>query len=260
MGVQFKGVRAVMKGALQLVYPPQCMGCGETVGETGALCPGCWNDTGFIVGICCDLCGAPLPDDGSRPDAAGARLSDAEGARCDECLRAARPWVRGRAALVYRGTGRRLVLALKHGDRLDIAAPLGDWLARTSAPLIAPDTLVVPVPLHLRRLFHRRYNQAELLARRIARAHGLPLRADLLFRTRATPPQDHRPLAERFANLEGALRVRPRELSRIAGRPVLLVDDVMASGATLTAAAGALIAQGAGPVSVAVLARAVKEA
>ena len=162
-------------------------------------------------------------------------------------------------AALYSGTGRRLVLALKHGDRPDLAPALATWLARAASPLIGPDTVVAPIPLHLRRLLKRRYNQAALISGRVARAHGVLHLPDLLIRRRHTPGQDHRGVGDRFANVAGALGVNPRRMAALAGRPVLLVDDVMASGATLSAAADALLAAGSGPVSVAVLARAVKD-
>lgn len=245
-----------MKGALRLVYPPQCMGCGETVAQTGALCPACWREADFISGAGCYACGAPVPDGG---DAVDARHSAAPALICNECLATPRPWQRGRAALTYRGTGRQLALMLKHGDRLDIAASLGQWVAAAAEPLVQDGMLVVPIPLHPMRLFKRRYNQAQLLARPVARAHGLKLLAHLLYRTRHTPPQDHRKAHERFANLDGAFALQPRYRSLIQGRPILLVDDVMASGATISTAAACLTNAGAGPISIAVLARAVKE-
>ncbi|MFC3629049.1 double zinc ribbon domain-containing protein [Paracoccus angustae] len=242
-----------MKGALRLLYPPQCVSCGAPVaGEgPGQLCPACFSETRFITGAACTRCGVPLPDDGTG--AGDPALT------CDDCLSIARPWQHGRAAVVYSGAGRRLVLALKHGDRPDLAPALAAWLARAAGPLIRPDTIVAPVPLHLRRLLKRRYNQAALISGRVARAHGAAHLPDLLVRRRHTPGQDHRGVGDRFANIAGALAVNPRRKSQAAGRPVLLVDDVMASGATLAAAADALLAAGSGPVSVAVLARAVKD-
>lgn len=244
-----------MKGALRLLYPPQCVACGAPVagsgGDPGQLCPDCFSDTRFVTGAACARCGVPLPDDGSG--AADPWLA------CDDCLRMARPWVRGRAAMVYAGAGRRLVLALKHGDRPDLAPALASWLARAAAPLIEAETIVAPIPLHLRRLLKRRYNQAALISGRVARAHRVDHLPDLLLRRRHTPGQDHGTLDERFANVTGALAVNPRRLAAVAGRPVLLVDDVMASGATLTTAAETLLVAGSGPVSVAVLARTVKD-
>ncbi len=252
MGLQDKGLRSLIKGALRLVYPPQCLCCGESTAEEGALCGICWRETHFISGTCCNDCGAPLPDNG---DPAGRALA----LRCDDCRSSRRPWQAARAAFIYLGAGRRLVLAFKHGDRVDLAPALGDWLAKAAAPLIVPDMIVVPIPVHPRRLIRRKYNQSALLAKRVARVHGLTYRPDLLRRIRHTPSQDHKSVSDRFANLRDALAV-PQQLGPVlTGRPVLLVDDVMTSGATLACAAAEISAAGAGPVCVAVLARVTKD-
>ena len=130
------------------------LACDTAVSDPGTLCGACWGKTPFIAGQCCDRCGTPLPgDDGSV-------------ACCDDCLRIARPWGRGRAALVYGDTGRSLVLGLKHGDRHDIAGPAGRWMARAAAALIRPDTLVAPVLKAKReRLEEERRLEAERLAK-----------------------------------------------------------------------------------------------
>jgi predicted amidophosphoribosyltransferase len=212
------------------------------------LCGACWRETAFIGGLVCDLCGLPLPgDDGGTVEL------------CDDCLTIARPWQRGRAAVLYKGKGRDMVLALKHGDRLDLARPMGDWLARALAPLIVPGMVVAPVPLHRLRLLRRRFNQSALLARRVALLHSLDLCPDLLWRTRATESQDGRGRDDRFRNLQGAIAVHPGRAGRIRGRSVLLVDDVMTSGATLAAATDACLASGAVRVCVAVMARVAKD-
>lgn len=244
-------LRGPIKAALRLLYPPQCLGCGQPVaGEAAQLCADCWREADFITGCACARCGAPLPDDGTGLD---------EGATCDDCLAIARPWRHGRAALVYGGTGRRLVLALKHGDRPDLAPHLSSWLTTAAAPLIRHDMIVAPIPLHFRRLVRRRYNQAALLAEPLARSRGLTHLPDLLLRKRNTMGQDHRGVSDRFANVAEAIALNPRHADRVRGRAVLLIDDVMTSGATLAQAAGAALAAGSGPVSVAVLARAVKD-
>lgn len=238
----------LVRGALDTLYPPHCLACDAAVTDSGTLCPRCWADTPFVTGLACDRCGTPLhgdPGDGA--------------ALCDDCLHTARPWSHGRAALVYGGTGRRLVLALKHGDRHDIARPAGRWLARAAAPLCRPDTLVAPVPLHRTRLFRRRFNQSALLAAALARALGRPHLPDLLVRTRATASQEGRSRAGRFENLQGAIAAHPRRATRLNGRHVLLVDDVMTSGATLAAAAEACFAAGADDVDVIVLARVLRD-
>ncbi len=237
-----------LQAALRVIYPAQCLLCETLVEEEFGLCPACWRETPFISGLVCDSCGTPLPgEDPGHP------------VHCDDCLTLARPWSRGRAALIYRGNGRALVLALKHGDRLDLARPAAKWLARAAAPLLAPGTILAPVPLHWLRLLRRRYNQAALLSRRLSALTGLPHVPDLLHRTRRTPSQEGRDRQGRFANLADAIVVTPRHRARISGRRVLLVDDVMTSGATLAAAAEACLAAGAAGVDVAVLARVAKD-
>lgn len=253
MGAEPKSVARLLKGALRLLYPPQCLGCGAAVADDGGLCGGCWRETDFLHGLTtCDRCGVPLPDPGDGTPRAGLA--------CDDCRVIARPWRHGRAALTYAGTARSLVLALKHGDRPDMVPRLGGWLADAAEPLVAPGMLVVPVPVHPLRLLKRRYNQAALLAQRLAALHGLEVAPTALRRVRNTPMQDHRGIADRFANQQGAVAVTRSWHARLHGRQVLLVDDVMASGATAASAAEALLAAGAASVDVAVLARAVKDA
>lgn len=265
-------MKAGLGATLGLVFPPQCLGCGAGVAETGALCPECWRETEFVGPCACGRCGVPLPGDAAAGDAAagdgGTGAGEAggwdagdwdagTGLLCDTCMAVARPWRRGKAALVYAGTGRRLVLALKHGDRLDLAPALGHWLATAAGPLVRPGMIVVPVPLHPRRMLARKYNQAALLAERVARVHGLRHLPTALARVRHTPMQDHGSVRDRHANLDGALAVPDRARAAVEGRAVLLIDDVMASGATLAAATDALRDAGSGPVAVAVLARAI---
>ncbi|MFN3953932.1 MAG: double zinc ribbon domain-containing protein [Pararhodobacter sp.] len=237
-------LRAGAVQALRLVYPPQCLTCETGVREEGTLCPACWRDTPFIAGLVCDKCGVPLPgeDDGAP-------------VLCDDCLHVARPWSRGRAAMMYDARARRIVLGLKYYDRHDAVRPAGIWLARAAAPLIRADTLVAPVPLHWRRLYGRRYNQSVVLAAALARAIARPHCPDLLHRSRHTGTQDGRSRDGRFANLTGAIGVDPRRAAQIEGRHVLLVDDVMTSGATLAICAEACFAAGADDVDVVALTR-----
>lgn len=231
-------------GLLRALYPPQCLACGGAVAAEFGLCPTCWRDTPFIEGLVCDACGHPLPGEAE------------EAVHCDDCLARPPGWARGRAAMLYGGQGRALVLGLKHADGLDTVRPAGRWMARAAGPILLPGMLVAPVPLHRWRLMRRRYNQAALLGRQVARAAGLDFCPDLLIRPRSTGSQEGRDRAARQAALAGALAVHPRRRAGLEGRPVLVVDDVMTSGATLSAAAQALGAAGAGPVHVLVLARA----
>jgi len=238
-----------MQAAVQLVYPPQCLSCDALVSTDFGLCARCWRDTPFIAGLVCDCCGTPLPGD-----------DPGHAVQCDDCLQIARPWARGRAALLYRDNARRLVMALKHGDRLDLAGPAAGWLRQAALPLLQPDTLIAPVPLHWLRLLKRRYNQSALLARALAQRCDLPHCPDLLHRSRNTRSQEGRDREGRFANVQDAIRVHDRRRWQIEGRPVLLVDDVMTSGATLGVCADACLAAGAARVDVVVLCRVAKEA
>lgn len=238
-----------LQSVIHALYPPQCASCGALAESDFALCGTCWRDAHFIGGLTCDHCGTPLPGE-----------DRGEEILCDDCLRIARPWVQGRAVILYRDVGRRLVLALKHGDRAELARPVGAWMARVAKVMIRDGMIVVPVPLHRWRLFRRRYNQAALLSARLAAEAGLDHLPDALIRTRATRPLDGHSRDARFAALDGAIRAHPRHAHRLRGRSVLLVDDVMTSGATLAAATGALHAAGADQVFVQVLARVAKDA
>jgi predicted amidophosphoribosyltransferase len=193
----------------------------------------------------CDCCGLPLPG-AAEPE---------ETILCDDCLGADRAWSRGRAALVYRDNARKIVLGIKHGDRHDLVRPAAAWLAQALTPILRDDMLVTCVPLHWRRLLRRRYNQAALLSGALARRLGLEHCPDLLHRPAATRMLDGLGRAERAAHLAGAIVPHRRRGARMAGRSVLIIDDVMTSGATLDAAAMACRAAGAVDVRVGVLAR-----
>ncbi|MFN7224181.1 MAG: double zinc ribbon domain-containing protein [Paracoccaceae bacterium] len=233
---------------LHMVYPPQCIACDAMVTTDFGLCAACWRDTPFIAGLVCDVCGTPLP--GEDPGHA---------VLCDDCLTIARPWSRGRAAMLYKDRARDLVLQLKHADRIDLARPAGGWLARAAAPILRPGMLVAPVPLHWMRLVKRRYNQAALLSAQVARLSGLAHCPDLLQRQRNTRSQEGRDRDGRFLNMADSIRVHRRRVSLLEGRHVLLVDDVMTSGATLAASAEACLAMGAAEISVLVLCRVAKD-
>lgn len=240
-------LRSALRLALHTVFPPRCLCCGAAVGSDDGLCGPCWRETGFISGTVCDGCGTPLPGEEAGP------------VLCDQCLAQPRPWARGRAAFLYAGTGRKLVLQLKHADRLDLVPPLAAMLARAAAPILRPKMLVAPVPLHRLRLLRRKFNQSALLAQAFAREGGLACLPDLFLRTRPTAAMEGMTRAERRANLEGAIAVTPKHLDRIRGKHLLLIDDVLTSGATLEATTEAALTAGAARVSVAVLARVARD-
>ena len=237
-----------LQATVQVFYPPQCLGCAAPVTSDFGLCGDCWRETPFVSGLVCDLCGTSLP--GDDPD---------HRVLCDDCMTIARPWSQGRAALTYRDNARRMILALKHGDRLDLARPAAQWMAKAAQPMLRPDMLVVPIPLHWFRLLRRKYNQAALLSAEVAKITGLPHCPDALLRRKSTGSQEGRSRDARFASMAGAFTAHPRHLGRVAQREILLVDDVMTSGATFAAATEALFAAGAASVSVLSLARVAKD-
>ena len=239
-------LRSLPQLALNAVLPPRCLTCGALVERSGALCAACWSEVAFIAPPYCACCGLPFDYD-LGPEAL-----------CGACAREAPAYARARAVMRYTEMSRRLVLAFKHGDRTEGAPAFGAWLARAGAELLAEADVIAPVPLHRWRLLGRRYNQAALLAHALGRESGLPVTADLLLRKRHTPSQGRLSLAARHRNVAGAFAVKPARRADLAGRHVLLVDDVLTTGATAAACARTLRRGGAVTVSVLVLARVVR--
>lgn len=239
-------LRRVSTRALDLVLPPRCLRCGVTVDSVGALCPDCWGQMAFLGAPHCACCGYPF------------EFEMAADALCAACMREHPAYDRARAVLRYDDASRDLVLAFKHADRTDGAPAYGRWLARAGAELLADADLIAAVPLHWSRLFARRYNQAALLALALARETGLSASPDLLSRRRRTPSQGRLSAAARERNVAGAFALRPRHRDGLAGRRVLLVDDVLTTGATVEACARVLRREGAAAVDVLTLARVVR--
>ena len=214
-----------------------------------ALCGACWRDTHFVGGTICDGCGVPLPGEPGNGDL-----------YCDDCMSTARPWGKGRAALVYKDTARKMVLALKHGDRPEIARGAAFWMKTAGRDVLRPGMLIVPVPLHRTRLLKRRYNQSALLAQALARETGIEWCPDALLRLKATASLDGLGKDQRFAMMQNSIIAHPKRRHLIRGRMVLLIDDVMTSGATFAAATEACNLAGASEVFVLALARVAKDA
>ena len=220
--------------ALDLLLPPRCVACDEAVGVHGQLCATCFGRTNFISAPFCVGCGVPF---------AAAEQGGAEGL-CAGCRGQPPLFRQARAALRYDEQARRLILPLKHGDRTDLAQVLAPMMQRAGAALLGRADALVPVPLHRRRLFERKYNQAAVLALAIGRLAGRPVLPDGLVRTRRTEPLEEKSPEERAREVGGSIEVRRSRLGRIIGRTILLVDDVMTSGATANACTAALLAGG----------------
>lgn len=235
-------LRRLGTGLLDALLPPHCATCEATVDVQGSLCGDCFGNLCFVTTPLCECCGVPLPHAGAGP-------------LCPGCTARRPAFAAARAALRYDAAAARLLLPFKHADRTELAGLLARHMARAGAALLTRAELLVPVPLHPHRLLGRRYNQAALLAQRLGRLAGRPVAPDLLRRYRATPSLGDRGAAERARLLEGAFTVRPRAAARAAGRRVLLIDDVLTSGATAEACAAALLAAGATAVEVLAAAR-----
>ncbi len=236
----------MFRAAVDILLPPRCLSCGETVAEPGALCGVCWPRLTFLTPPLCGICGFPFDYD---PGA---------GAVCGECLRAPPPFERARTVFRYDEHSRDLVISFKHRDRIDAAPAYGKWMARAGSEILAEADVIVPVPLHRRRLISRRYNQSAELCHALGRETGLPHNPDLLVRTRATPTQGRLNRAERERNVRGAFALRPDAAPSLQGRRVVLVDDVLTTGATVNACARTLLRGGAAAVDVLTLARVVR--
>lgn len=231
-------------GALaDLLYPPSCLACRSAVGSARALCPACWRSMPFIEQPFCERLGIPFALDLGPGLISPAAMAD--------------PPVFGRARAVARhdGPARDLVHRLKFSDRLDMAAPMGLWMARAGAELTGGATALVPVPLHPLRFWRRRYNQSSLLAQEVSGRSSVPVKPEWLARVKATRPQVGLTRAERAENLQGSFRVPEGRRGEVSGARIVLVDDVLTTGATANAAARVLLRAGAASVDVLTFAR-----
>ncbi len=233
------------KKVLDILLPPQCLACGSLVEGQGLLCPSCWDGIDFLGDPCCGICGSPF------------EFEAFAGALCGACMREPPPYRRARSVFAYDKNSSKLILAFKHGDRTDAAPAYGRWLARAGAELIGEADVIVPVPLHWMRLFRRKYNQAALLAGALGRLVDRPVAPDLLVRRRRTPTQGRLSPSARRKNVAGAFALKSSGKAAVSGKRVLLIDDVLTTGATAAACAKVLLKGGAARVDVLTLARVV---
>lgn len=226
-----------------LIMPPVCVACHARLVSRDAVCAPCWRGVHFIRPPVCDRLGVPLPFDTGGPMISAAAAADPP--EYDRC----------RAVARYAGTMRRLIHDFKFHDRHDARRLFGRWLAEAGAEFLSdPAALLVPVPLSRLGLFRRQFNQAAILAHEIRRVTGREAAPLALVRARRTARQVGLTRAQRRRNVRGAFAVPEREKARIAGRPVILVDDVVTTGATVRACARALRRAGASRVDVLALA------
>jgi ComF family protein len=232
------------KLALDVALPTLCVSCREPVDGEG-VCAACWAKLSFIAPPFCPRLGIPFVYD------PGPELLSME------AIASPPAYQRARAAVRYDDVARTLVHSLKYQDRTDLAPAMGRWMARAGQELLADADVLVPVPLHWRRGWSRRYNQSGALARVISRQSGVKLASEALRRIRATEQQIGLSRPQRAANVQGAFKVAADRMADIQGRRIVLIDDVLTSGATTDACARALLRAKAAQVDVLVFARVV---
>src|SRR5690348_15607937 len=241
--------RRALRGAgrfmLDVARPPLCPSCRQPLGDGHGLCAGCWAKLSFIEPPYCARLGIPFVYD------------PGPGLLSMEAIANPPSYDRARAAVRYDDVARALVHKFKYSDHMELAPMLGQWMARAGRELTREADALIPVPLHWRRLWARRFNQSAALAFAVGSVATLPVLTESLRRVRATPQQVGLDKGDRAQNVSGAFRVPPERKADIAGRRLIVVDDVLTSGATVEACARALLRAGAAHVDVLTFARVV---
>jgi ComF family protein len=230
---------SILGGAGNIIAPAVCLGCHVRISAHDALCAACWQQVSFITPPLCDRLGLPLPfGSGEAPLISAAAAADPP------------PYDRARAAAVFDHVMRELIHGFKYTDRHEARRLLARWMTGAGAELLADADLVVPVPMTRWRLIRRQFNQAALLAREVASASGVTFDPFVLRKTRRTPTQVGSSARQRAANVAGAFAVPKSARRRVADRAIVLIDDVITTGATVSACARALRAAGARRIDV----------
>ncbi len=237
---------AGLRLALDFLLPPRCVACDSRTASQEGLCAACWQKTPFLERPWCQRLGLPFSHDVG------------EGAWSPQAFASPPVYDRLRSVAFHQGPARNLVHALKFSRRRDLAVPMGRWMARAGGELLDADCLVVPVPLHWFRLVSRRFNQAADLARIVADECGARHEPALLARRKYTRPQPGLQASDRQKNMRGAFRVDASGLGVLPGRHVVLIDDVITTGSTVTACTRVLMKAGAASVDVLTFAHAAR--
>lgn len=231
---------------LDFILPPQCLNCHTPVLQQGGLCAGCWEKIAFISKSFCLFCGFPF------------NIQIENEGICGPCARQKPLFTRARAAIYYNEASKPMILRFKHADALHIAPLFVEWLYQAGHELFHQAEYLVPIPLHWSRLVYRGFNQAAVLSYKLSKKVKIPHLADLLERTRRTPPQGDLTAKEREKNVAHAFKLNKKYEQLIRGKHILLIDDVFTSGATVQACTKILKKSGAKQVDILTLARVIK--
>jgi ComF family protein len=230
--------RNIWSGFVDFVTPPKCLTCQTAVESDAGLCITCWNKLRHISEPVCDAMGTPFEYDEGEGALSAAAIADPP------------PWHRARAAVSFDEHGGKLVHQLKYNDKHEAATVMARLMQVAGRKILHDADVILPVPLHRRRLWQRRYNQAALIAHALGLATGKPVETETLIKVKATRQQVGLDADERRRNVSRAFAINPERLHLISGRKVLLVDDVRTTGATASACAKVLLSQGAAHVDV----------
>lgn len=207
---------------LDFLLPPRCIVSGKEVSNQGMIAPDIWAKLDFITDPFCQTCGFPFEfDTGS-----GMHL-------CGSCIQKKPPYDSARAALKYNDVSRDMILGFKHGDQMHAVLAFMPWLKAAGQDMLMNADYLIPVPLHRWRLIKRRYNQAAIIAQRLGKETDIPVLVDALGRTRNTPTQGYLKANERFKNVRKAFDMDPKYADRLKGKNIILIDDVLTTGATI---------------------------
>jgi ComF family protein len=230
--------RAAWTRLVDFLAPPKCLTCKSDVSSGAAICMACWSKLSFIEAPVCDVLGTPFAYDHGAGTISPAAVAEPP------------PWNRARAAVAYDEHSRAIVHALKYGDRQEAGVFMAAQMQRAGRVVLAEADVIMPVPLHRWRLWRRRFNQAAFLARQLATASSLPAELLTLQRVKYSRTQVGLKAEQRRKNVAKAFSVMPEDLAKVAGRKILLVDDVMTTGATAASCAVTLMKAGAAQVDV----------
>jgi ComF family protein len=242
----YQGARQPLIKLVDAVLPPRCIVSGEIVDINGMISPAVWRDLSFISAPFCDICGIPF------------EFETKQGLICPSCAGKPPLYDQARAALVYNDQSRDLILRFKNGDQTHAVRSFTPWLRRAGADMLTRADIIIPVPLHPFRLIRRRYNQSALLAQDLSKQSGAACYVDGIRRTKHTKVQGHLTYKKRYKNVRNVFDIKEKYRGDLDGKDIVLVDDVLTTGATVNECCKVLRSAGAETISVLTVARVVR--